>query len=40
MEFVQKYFTVNRAYDEVDMVFDAIGSLVAYGFSLKFFAKK
>ncbi len=40
MEFVQKYFVINRSYDVMDMAFDAVGSLIGYSFSLRFFAKK
>lgn len=40
MEFVQKYFAVNRAFDVLDMLADAIGCVIAFGISKKVFSKK
>lgn len=39
MEFIQQYFVVNRSFDTGDIVADAIGCLIGYGFSWKYIKK-
>ncbi len=39
MEFVQKYFTVDRDFDVNDMIADAVGAVIGY-FFFRFIAKK
>ncbi len=40
MEYVQKYFIVNRAFDIGDIVADAVGSLIGFLFVMKRYLKK
>ncbi|MBI5371037.1 MAG: VanZ family protein [Sphingobacteriales bacterium] len=40
MEFVQKYFVVNRSFDTGDIIADAAGSLAGYFFSRRIYIKK
>jgi len=40
MEFVQKYWIPNRSFDLGDIAADAIGSIMAFGWSYKRFIKK
>ncbi|MBS1574533.1 MAG: VanZ family protein [Bacteroidetes bacterium] len=40
MEFVQKYFIPNRSFDIIDMLADAIGSIIGLVVATKLFAKK
>jgi hypothetical protein len=37
MEYVQKYFVVNRSFDRLDMLADAAGAFIGYFFSKKYF---
>lgn len=40
MEFVQKYFIPNRSFDIIDMLADAIGSIIGLVVATKLFVKK
>ncbi len=40
MEFVQRYFVVNRSFDTGDIVADAVGALAGYIFSRRIYIKK
>ncbi len=40
MEFVQKYWVINRSFDEMDMVADAIGSVLAWLVTLQILKRK
>lgn len=40
MEFVQKYFIINRSFDGGDIIADAAGCLLGVWFSLRRFVKK
>ena len=40
MEFVQKYFTVGRSFDVIDIIFDTIGSLLGWAGTSIYYGKK
>jgi hypothetical protein len=40
MEFVQKYWVINRSFDEMDMVADAIGCFLALIVSYQWLKRK
>jgi VanZ family protein len=40
MEFVQKYFTVGRSFDVIDIIFDTIGSFLGWSAISIFYGKK